>query len=167
MHTGLTECIKWGFPCYTDNGKNITMIGALKDACVLSFFKGSLLSDPEGILHKAGPNSEVARILKFSSTSEIEEYAAHIVSFISQAIELERAGATVERARPEQENWPEELEEVMQRVPNLREAFLALTPGRQRGYLIYFSSAKNASTRIARIEKYIDTIFKGKGWNDR
>lgn len=167
LHTGLKESIKWGFPCYTDNGKNIVMIGALKETCTLSFFKGSLLQDPTNILEKAGPNSEVARILKFNSIEEIKNQSSQIISFVSQAVELERSGVKIERVQPVKEDWPEELEQVMQRVPNLKEAFLALTPGRQRGYLIYFSSAKNASTRIMRIEKYIDAIFKGKGWNDR
>lgn len=163
----LDEEVKWGFPCYSHEGKNIVMLGALKDCCTLSFFKGALLHEKFDFLEKAGPNSEVARLIKFHNVEQIKSMWDQLEMLVKAAIEVEKSGRKIERTIINEQDWPDELLEVMEETPGLKKAFQALTPGRQRGYIIHFSSAKNASTRKNRIEKYIDQIRMGKGWNDR
>lgn len=163
----LDEEVKWGFPCYSQEGKNIVMLGALKDCCTLSFFKGALLQEKFKFLEKAGPNSEVARLIKFDDTEKIKSMWGQLEMLVRAAIEVEKSGKKIERTILNEQDWPDELLEVMAETPGLKKAFQALTPGRQRGYIIHFSSAKTASTRKNRIQKYIDQILIGKGWNDR
>lgn len=163
---GLKEEVKWGAPCYTFEGKNVAMISALKDACVLGFFKGTLIKDPENLLKSPGPNSHEARQFKFTSLEEIESTHAYILACIKQAIEIERKGLTVNKeAVPEA--MPPELIDCFADDSELQAAFETLTPGRKRGYLIHFNQAKQSDTRLRRIEKWRPHILKGKGMHDR
>ncbi len=165
LSSGLKEEAKWGVPCYTHKGKNILMLSAFKDFCFISFFKGSLLMDKDKILEKPGENSQSARLLKFTDTGRINEIEAHITAYIFEAIEIEKAGLKVKtKKRPEP--VPDELTAFFDESPALKAAFEKLTPGRQRGYIIYFSQPKQSSTRVARIEKHIGNIMKGIGMHD-
>lgn len=163
---GLTEKSKWGVPCYTFEGKNICILSALKDDVVLSFFKGSLLSNEKGMLEKPGPNSQAARLIKVRSIEEMQNHAADIKAAIFEAIEVERAGLKVE-FKKNPEPIPEELEARFEEDPMLKAAFEALTPGRQRGYTLHFSQPKQAKTRISRIEKCTPMILSGIGLHDK
>lgn len=162
---GLTETAKWGVPCYTLNGKNVLMISAFKDYCFISFFKGSLLKDAFGFLLKHGEHSEISRFLKFTSVNEVQKSKKIIQDFIQQAIELEQ-NYVQPIVRPKEEKLPNELLEQFQQNTSFKTAFLALTKGRQRGYIIYFSQPKQAATRHARITKCIPQILKGEGLHD-
>jgi uncharacterized protein YdeI (YjbR/CyaY-like superfamily) len=166
LASGLTETIKWGFPTYTLNGKNIFIIHAFKDYCGLSFFKGSLLTDSKNLLQQATENMHVSRQLKFTSVDQIELIIKDIDELIHNAITVEKQGQKVAKRTPESLNLPEELIQLFQEDERLKSAFHALTPGRQRGYALYFSGAKQAATRLNRIEKYIPKILKGKGFHD-
>lgn len=162
----LTEEVKWGCPCYTWKKKNVVMLSALKEYCSLSFFKGALLKDPKKILQKAGENSQVARLFKFTNTNEIVKLESIIKAYISEAIEIENAGLKVEtKANPEP--VPEELQAMFDEQPDFKSAFYALTLGRQRGYILYFSQPKQSKTRVGRIEKYRQQIFDGVGLHDK
>ena len=163
LDSGLTETIKWSAPCYTHDGKNILQLAALKDSVVLTFFEGARLADPGQVLELPGENSRFARYLRFTDVAVVAESEPLILGFIREAVELPDAPKPV---APELE-LPAELSQVFARDPELQAAFLRLTPGRQRGYVLHFSSAKQAATRFARIEKYRDAILSGKGWNDR
>ena len=163
--TELEESIKWGQPCFTLNGKNVLMIGCLKDAAVLGYFKGALLSDPEKLLVAPGKNSRYVRQFRFQSLSEIENLAVTILAYTKEAIQLERDGKKVDKPSKNEEIIPE-LATVFERDKQLKNAFYALTPGRQRGYLLHFEQAKQAKTRLARIEKWRDTILNGEGMHD-
>ena len=163
--TGLKEEAKWGAPCYTYEDKNILMLSALKNAAVVSFFKGALIEDPSGILVKPGANSQASRMLKFTDSGQIIALKDHLTHFIQQAIELEKSGKKVD-FKKEPEILPEELVLKFQENPALEEAFFKLTPGRQRGYLLFFSQAKQSQTRVQRIEKYQNQILQGKGMQD-
>ena len=165
--TPLTEEIKWGAPCYTHGGHNILMLSALKDCVTLSFFRGAELKDPEQLLEKPGPNSRFARYLRFSDPQTIAASKTAILRFIDEAIALAASGKSPEPSEETSLAYPEELEEMFATNPDFAAAFAALTPGRQRGYLLHFSSAKQAKTRIARIEKFMPKIFNGKGWQER
>ncbi|MEL6672056.1 MAG: DUF1801 domain-containing protein [Bacteroidota bacterium] len=162
---GLTEQMKWGVPCYTYQQSNVLVMGALKHAATLSFFKGALLGDPQGLLVKPGPNTQAARYLKFTSLAEVEQHAADIKAYVFEAIEVEKAGLKVEFKR-NPEPIPEELEQKFAEDPLLKSAFESLTPGRQRGYILFFSAPKKAKTRFARIEKSVEKILNGKGLHD-
>jgi uncharacterized protein YdeI (YjbR/CyaY-like superfamily) len=162
---GLAEEIKWGSPCYTYKGKNVLMISALKESCVLSFFKGNLLNDEYGLLQKAGENSHIARLIKFTDVKEVQKHKTAIRDFVFQAIELEKSGQKVESAKVK-ESVPEELLARFDTMPELKKAFYALTPGRQRGYIIHISGAKQSATREKRIDKCIPAILSGKGFHD-
>ncbi len=166
LASGLTEEIKWSVPCYTHNGRNIVTVSALKECAALSFFRGAELADTEGVLEKPGENSRFARYLKFTSTKRVRSLRKVIARYVQEAIELEVTGkkAFVDDAMPKQ---PDELTEMFKSNPKFRGAFNALTPGRQRGYLLHFSSAKQSKTKTARIEKCVPKIFDGKGWNER
>lgn len=163
---GLTEEAKWGAPCYTFQHKNVLVLSALKDYCCISFFKGSLLQDSEDLLVKPGPNSQAARLFKFKSIEEVQKIERHIRAYIFEAIEAEKAGLTVAFSQ-NPEPVPEELEVKFEEDPVLKTAFEALTPGRQRGYILYFSQPKQAKTRTGRIEKYVPMILQGIGIHDK
>jgi uncharacterized protein YdeI (YjbR/CyaY-like superfamily) len=165
LTTQLTEEIKWGVPCYTLKGKNVVMLSALKDYCVLSFFKGSLLKDERGLLHKPGENSRAVRVMRFTCVQDINHLQPVIKAYISEAIELEKSGAKV-AFKKQVPSLPEELKQRMQENPKLKAAFEKLTPGRQRGYIIYFSQAKQSVTRLSRIDKCLPRILQGKGLHD-
>lgn len=163
--TNLTEDVKWGMPCYTFEGKNILLLAAFKEFCSISFFKGALINDAHKILSKAGGNSHSVRLLKFTSVNDVEKYAEPLEELIKEAIEVEKSGLKVDYSEIK-EPIPVELEEKFKEDVSLKKAFNALTRGRQRGYILYFSQAKQAKTRISRIEKYIPKILKGKGLQD-
>ena len=162
----LTEELKWGCPCYTFEGSNIVLIHGFKEYCALLFMKGALMQDPNGILVQQTKNVQSARQIRFASLQEIVGLEAVLKAYIGEAIAVEKAGLEVEWKQPEDFPFPEELIDKLEEVPGLQDAFEALTPGRQRGYLLYFSSAKQSKTRVSRIEKYIPHILEGKGIND-
>lgn len=166
LECGLKEELKWSCPCYTHEGKNVLMMSALKDSATISFFKGSLLKDPEKILIKPGPNSQAARYLKFNSVDQVADSANTIKTYISEAIQLEKTGAKV-AFQKNREPIPEELQKKFDNDPMLKSAFEALTPGRQRGYILHFSQPKQSQTRTSRIEKCTPKILQGKGFHDR
>lgn len=166
LKSGLVEEIKWGVPCYSFEGKNIAVVAALKDHCSISFFKGAGLSDPEGILERPGENSQSARLIRFTSVAQIRKLSSAIESFLRAAIELEKTGYKPPKIAPSDMQWPLELVEVLRNDPQLQEAFQALTPGRQRGYLLFFGSAKQPKTRLDRIEKNRARILEGLGLHD-
>jgi uncharacterized protein YdeI (YjbR/CyaY-like superfamily) len=163
--SGLVEEIKWGFPTYTKKGKNVFIIGAFKDFVSLNFFKGSHLNDSHNLLVKQGENSNVAKILKFTSVDEILEIQDVIHAYIQEAILIEDSGVKVEKV-VKKEPIPEELEWKFKSNPEFEAAFISLTLGRQRAYLIYFSQPKNSETRIKRIENYTSKILQGIGFHD-
>jgi uncharacterized protein YdeI (YjbR/CyaY-like superfamily) len=163
--SGLVEEIKWGFPTYTQKGKNVLIIGAFKEFVSLSFFKGSLLNDSHNLLVKQGENSNVAKILKFTSVDEILVIQDVIQAYIQEAILIEETGVKVEKV-VKKEPIPEELEWKFKSNPEFEAAFISLTLGRQRAYLIYFSQPKNSETRIKRIENYTSKILQGIGFHD-
>ena len=166
LDCGLMEESKWGAPCYTYQGKNILMLSALKDYCCISFFKGALLSDKKNLLAKPGPNSQAARLFKFKSTDEIRIIESDLKAYIFEAIEVEKAGLKVV-FKKNPEPIPAELEAKFEEDPVLKSAFEALTPGRQRGYILHFSQPKQEKTRISRIEKSIPMILSGIGLHDK
>lgn len=161
----LDEELKWRLPCYTYEQSNVAIIQNFKEKCALMFFKGALLTDAERLLEKPGKNSRVGRRLVFSSVDEVDEMEDRIRDFIGQAIEIEKAGLEVELDRTP-EPVPRELKEMFEETPGLKKAFEALTPGRQRGYILHFSGAKQSKTRRSRIEKCVPRILAGKGRHD-
>lgn len=162
----VTEALKWRKPCYAAHGSNIGIIGAEKNDVALSFFKGVLFDDPAGLLKAPGPNSRSARVMKFTSTEEIDAVAQEIAGFIKQAIAVEKDGRSVDL--PEDDfDYPEALLAAFEADPELQTAFEALTPGRQRGYVLHISGAKQEATRHARIAKWRDRILAGQGMHDR
>ena len=163
---GLTEELKWGKPCYTFDGNNILLIHGFKNYCAYLFPKGVLLKDPEGILVQQTKNVQSARQIRFTSVQEIEELAPVLTAYIEEAIAVEKAGLQVEFKQTDDFEMPEEFINKLEEVPGLQDAFAELTPGRQRGYLLYFAGAKQSKTRAARIEKYVEHILNGKGIND-
>lgn len=166
LDSELVEERKWGVPCYTFRGKNVLMIGAFKDNCVFSFLKGSLINDVHNLLVKPGENSQSAKIARFTDMQQVIAAEPYLRQYIREAIELEKSGAKVELKKAADYDIPEELQVKFAELPAFRVAFEALTPGRQRGYLIHFAQAKQPQTRIVRIEKYIEKIFEGKGMMD-
>lgn len=166
LQGGLVEEIKWSVPCYTHRGKNIAVVAALKDHCSLSFFKGAGLDDPSGVLERPGENSQAARVLRLTSAKQIRGLGPIIEGFIRQAVALEESGYKPPTTSPAQMDWPSELVRVLEGDSRLREAFEALTPGRQRGYLLYFAGAKQSKTRMDRIEKNRERILNGLGLHD-
>ena len=167
LETELTEEMKWYQPCYTYEGKNVVIIGKLKDCCVLSFFKGALLADSEGVLEAPGPNTQSGRVIRIRSVEDVPRLAPSIRTFLKEAIANEKAGRTVAFKSIAEREIPAELEEQFARVKGLRTAFEALTPGRRRAYLMHFASAKQSSTRTARIERATPDIIEGKGLGER
>lgn len=166
LETGLQEELKWGCPCYTQEGSNIVLIHTFKDYCAFLFFKGALLKDPNGILIQQTENVQAARQIRFTSLSEIVKRKKILKTYLLEAINVEKAGLKVPLKKTKEFAVPVEFENKLNELPGLKTAFKALTPGRQRGYLLYFSSAKQAATREARIEKCVPQIFNGKGLDD-
>lgn len=167
LECGLVEERKWGVPCYTHHGANVVMIYAFKDNCGLSFLKGALLRDGHGILEKAGANSQVGRLVRFTDVQRIAALAPQLKEYIFEAVEVEKAGLKVKTKDISDYTVPEEFQRRLDSDPELLEAYEGLTPGRRKGYLLYFSGAKNPKTRESRIDKYIEKILKGKGFHDR
>lgn len=165
LDCGLTEALKWGKPCYTFQESNIAIIQPFKESCALMFFKGVLLEDPNDILEKPGENSRIARRIPFTSVQEIVEMEPILKSYIDEAIEAEKAGLEVD-VEEKTEPIPEELQKKLDENPDLKTAFEALTPGRQRGYILHFSGAKQSKTRERRVEKCIPKILNGKGLHE-
>jgi len=162
----LTEDFKWMHPCYTLENKNIVLIHGFKEYCALLFHKGALLKDANGILVQQTENVQAARQIRFTNVQEIVEMESILKAYIYEAIEVEKAGLEVEMKEHKEYIVPEELENKFDEIPALKTAFEALTPGRQRAYILYFSQAKQSKTRQSRIEKYMQQILDGKGLND-
>ena len=163
LDCGLTEELKWGKPCYTFQKSNIVIIQGFKEFCALLFCKGALLNDPNGILKKFG--WQAARRIPFTNFREIVEMESILKAYIREAIKAEKAGLKV-TLKKNPEPIPEELQNKLDEIPALKTAFDALTPGRQRGYILYFSGAKQSKTRESRVEKWMQQILNGKGLND-
>jgi len=166
LDCNLSEELKWGSPCYTYDKNNIVLIHGFKDYCALLFFKGALLNDTDGILIQQSENVQSARQVRFTSLQEIIEVETILKNYIYEAIEVEKAGLKVTLKKTTEYNIPEEFKTKLEEDPALKTAFEALTPGRQRGYLLYFSQPKQSKTRESRIENAIPQIFDGKGLND-
>ena len=166
LGTGLSEDLKWGQPCYALDGKNVALIHGFKEYCAILFMKGALLKDPKNILIQQTKNVQSARQIRFTSLDEVTKLAKTVKAYIHEAIEIERAGLKVELKKAEEFEQPEELETKLAGNAKLRAAFAALTPGRQRGYILYFSQPKLATTRVARVEKHIPRILEGLGLDD-
>lgn len=166
LDCGLTEELKWGVPCYTLQKSNIVLIHDFKEYCAFLFFKGALLSDANGILVQQTQNVQAARQIRFTNAKEIVKMKSILKTYIYEAIEVEKAGLKVELKKTTAFSMPEEFQKTLNEMPALKTAFEALTPGRQRAYLLYFSAAKQSKTRESRIEKYIQPILDGKGLND-
>ena len=166
LDCGLTEELKWGVPCYTIEKKNVVLMHGFKDYCALLFVKGALLQDAEGILIQQTANVQAGRQVRFSSVREIVELEPVLKAYLHEAIEVENAGLKVPYKKTAEFSMPEEFINQLEEVPGLQGAFEALTPGRQRAYLLYFAAPKQAKTRVARIEKCTPQILKGKGLND-
>lgn len=165
LDCGLHEEVKWGVPCYSYEGSNVLILSAFVDYCSVNFFKGVLIKDADDLLVKPGPNSQSSRLMKFTDVQQIMEVEDVLKSYIHQAIEVEKAGLKV-ALKKDPEPLPEELELKFKEDPQFRTAFESLTPGRQRGYILFFSGAKQSKTRLARIEKSINNILNGMGMHD-
>lgn len=166
LSCGLTEEVKWGVPCYTIDQKNVLLLGAFRAHCAISFFKGVLLDDKKGLLEKPGPNSQAGRIIKFTNLEQLEQSAADVKQLVLEAIYVEKIGLQVPRNNTP-EPLPVELETRFAEDAVLQTAFEALTPGRQRGYILYFSAPKQSKTRQSRIEKCVGKILNGEGLHDK
>jgi len=162
----LNEELKWGVPCYTSQEKNIVLIHVFKEYCALLFFKGVLLKDPKGILIQQTENVQSARQMRFTHLEEIVKMNQTIKAYILEAIEVEKAGLKVKLKAASEFKIPEEFQNKLNAMPILKTAFEALTQGRQRAYIFYFSQAKQSKTREARVEKYVTQILNGKGLDD-
>ncbi|MDQ0191337.1 YdeI/OmpD-associated family protein [Alicyclobacillus cycloheptanicus] len=166
LDCGLTEELKWSQPCYTHQHRNIVIMSAFKNYCAISFVKGSLLKDTHGVLVKPGEHTQVGRQIRFTQLQDVVDMEPILKAYIEEAIEIEQSGVkpTVHKDRPE--SVPEEFHQKLQERPDLKAAFDALTPGRQRAYIFYFSAPKQSKTRAARIEKCMQKILDGKGLYD-
>jgi uncharacterized protein YdeI (YjbR/CyaY-like superfamily) len=165
LRCGLTEEFKWGKPCYMFQERNVVIIQGFKDYCALMFCKGSLLKDPEGILKKPGEYTQATRQIRFANDREIAAAQSTVTAYVQEAIEAERNGLEV-KFKKNPEPIPGELQKRLDGIPALKSAFFALTPGRQRAYILFFSAAKQSTTRESRIEKCMPRILQGKGLND-
>ncbi|MBW7452772.1 YdeI family protein [Paenibacillus sepulcri] len=166
LDCGLTEDFKWMHPCYTVDNKNIVLIHGFKDYCALLFHKGALLIDPHGILIQQTENVQAARQIRFTKVQDIDEMQLMLKAYIDEAIEVEKAGLQVNYKKNTEYIIPEELDNKFVEIPDLKTAFEALTPGRQRAYILHFSTPKQSKTRESRVEKYIVHILNGKGLDD-
>lgn len=167
LECGLDEDFKWMHPCYTFQGKNIVLIHGFKEYCALLFHKGALLKDTENILVQQTENVQSARQIRFTDKTQINDLKAVIKAYIFEAIEVEKAGLEIKKKKTSEYDIPEELEQEFENDSDFKTAFYNLTPGRQRGYLLHFSDAKQSKTRTSRIEKAKLKIFDGKGHNER
>jgi len=166
LNCQLAEELKWGCPCYTFDGKNIVLIHGFKEYCALLFFKGVLLNDANGILIQQTENVQAARQIRFTNLREIIELEPVLKAYIYEAIEVEKAGLNVELKKVTEFKISDEFQDKLNHIPALKTAFEALTPGRQRAYLLYFSAPKQSKTRESRVEKYMPQILNGKGLDD-
>lgn len=166
LDCGLVEELKWGCPCYTFENTNIVLIHGFKDYCALLFFKGALLNDPNGILIQQTKNVQSARQIRFTNVKEIVQMEKVLKAYVYEAIEVERAGLKVKLKKTSDFKIPEEFQKKLNKSAVLKKAFEALTPGRQRAYIFYFSQAKQSKTREERVEKYTKKILDGKGLDD-
>ena len=166
LDSGLTEELKWGHPCYTLKGKNVFLMHGFNDYCALLFLKGALLKDDHKILVQQTESVQSARQIRFTSAKEIVKLAPVVQGYMQQAIMVEQSGKKVPLKKTVEFEMPEEFKHALKEMPDLKKAFHALTPGRQRGYLLHFASAKQSKTREARIEKNVDRILAGKGLDD-
>lgn len=166
LDCGLSEELKWGVPCYMFQKSNIVLIHVFKEYCALLFFKGVLLNDANGILIQQTENVQAARQVRFTSVHEIVEMKTILKAYIYEAIELEKAGLKVKLKKTKEFTIPEEFQNKLDKIPALKTAFYALTPGRQRGYILHFSQPKQSKTRESRVEKNMQQILNGKGLND-
>ncbi|QQR89571.1 MAG: YdeI/OmpD-associated family protein [Myxococcales bacterium] len=166
LKTKLEETLKWNLPCYSYKESNVVIIQPFKNCLGMMFFKGTLLKDPKGVLVDNGPNSQAGRRFEFASVRDINKLTPTIKAYIKEAIAIEDSGQTV-TFKKNPEPVPDELKKIFAAKPRVKKAFGSLTPGRQRAYILYFSGAKQSSTRQSRIEKHIPRILEGKGINDR
>ncbi len=167
LDCGLTEELKWGVPCYTSEKKNIVLIHGFKEYCALLFVKGGLLNDAKGILIQQTKNVQAARQIRFTNVREIVKMKPILKAYIYEAIEVEKAGLKVNFKKTTEFKIPEDFQNKLDEIPALKTAFDALTPGRQRAYVLYFSAPKQSKTRVARVEKCMQQILNGKGLNDQ
>ena len=167
LDCGLNEELKWGQPCYTLQKKNIVLIHGFKDYCAFLFFKGAVLHDAEGILVQQTENVQSARQIRFTNVREIAKMKPTLKAYIHEAIEVEKAGVKVNFKKTKEFSVPEEFQAELDELPALKTAFDALTPGRQRAYILYFSAPKQSKTRASRVEKYLPRILVGKGLDDQ
>ncbi len=167
LDCGLTEELKWGCPCYTFEKRNILLIHGFKEYCALLFFKGALLNDANGILIQQTQNVQAARQIRFTNVQEIVKLKPILKAYVYEAVEVEKAGLKVNRKKTSEFKVPEEFQSKLDEIPSLKKAFAALTPGRQRGYILYFSQPKQSKTRESRVEKCLQQILNGKGLNDQ
>jgi len=166
LASGLNEELKWGQACYDLDGRNVVLIHGFKDYCALLFMKGALLKDPKGILIQQTKNVQAARQIRFASLADINKQKAAVKAYLREAIAVEKSGVKVEMKSAAQFDVPEEFLKPLDDDPKLAEAFRALTPGRQKGYLLHFAGAKQSATRAARVEKHVPRILKGLGLDD-
>jgi uncharacterized protein YdeI (YjbR/CyaY-like superfamily) len=166
LASGLNEELKWGQACYDLNGGNVVVIHGFKDYCALLFFKGALLKDPKGVLIQQTENVQAARQIRFKSLADIKKHRAVVMNYLSEAIAVEKSGAKVEMKSAGQFAVPAEFQRHMDNDPALAKAFYALTPGRQKGYLLHFAGAKQSATRAARVKKHAPRILRGLGLDD-
>jgi len=166
LECGLTEELKWGCPCYTFEKNNIVLIHGFKEYCALLFMQGALLKDAEGILVQQTKNVQSARQIRFVNLQEILKSNDIIRAYIKEAIQVQKAGLNVELKKVSDYKVPDEFQHLIDEMPELEAAFQRLTPGRQKGYLLYFTAPKQAKTRVARVEKYLQKILDGKGIDD-
>lgn len=166
LSCGLTEELKWGKPCYSFEGSNVVILQGFKDTCALLFAKGALLEDPKGLLEKPGEHTQAARRIPFTSVQEVVKLEKTLKAYVKEAVAVEKAGLEVKYKEITEYEVPEELQKKLDESPPFKHAFQSLTPGRQRGYYMYFSAAKQSATRLARIEKCKPQILQGKGLHD-
>jgi uncharacterized protein YdeI (YjbR/CyaY-like superfamily) len=166
LDCGLDEELKWGVPCYTFQKNNLVLIHVFKEYSAILFFKGALLDDVKGILVQQTKNTQATRQIRFTSVREIVELEAIVKAYVYEAIELEKAGLKVSFKKTTELEFPEEFQNYLDEMPELKTAFDALTPGRQKGYILYFSAAKQSKTRVSRVEKSMPQILNGKGLDD-
>ena len=166
LDCGLQEELKWSVPCYTHQQKNVVILAAFKNYFSLSFFKGALLQDPNKLLQAPGEHTQVNRLLKFTASTHLPEYTDQIKAFVFEAMALEDLPQKPNKSKTTTKISVPEWDQTLKQTPVLKKAFNALSPGRQRAYLIYFSSAKQTQTRLKRIQQYVPYILQGKGMND-
>ena len=166
LDSELTEDFKWNQPCYTFQNKNVIVLGPMKDSCAFAFFKGALLKDPHGVLTRPGQHSQSTRWIKFTSMREIAEMKSVLQAYIREAIAIEKSGLKVKLKKTSDLKFPQEFQLMLDEFPELKKAFEALSPGRQRAYIYHFSAPKQSKTREARVQKLMPRILSGKGLLD-